>query len=58
MSDKMLMEYTTWGPDGPWVEVRKDFPEEVAIEVRSEGGLRGGLVETGIACIKTTDERI
>lgn len=38
---KMLMEYLTWRPNEPWVEVREVFPAEVAIEVRSEGGLKG-----------------
>lgn len=54
----MLMEYTIQGfPD--WkVEVRKAFPEEVAIEVRSEGGLRCEGVETGVAYIKATGERV
>lgn len=58
ISDKMLMEYTIQGfPD--WkVEVRKAFPEEVAIEVRSEGGLRCEGVETGVAYIKATGERV
>lgn len=40
------------------MEVRKAFPGEVAIEVRSEGGWRGGVVETGVAYIKTTGEKV
>ena len=36
------------------MEVREGFPEEVAIEGRSEGGLKGvmGVVEMGVTYLK------
>lgn len=55
---KMLVGYLTRRPDESWVEVREGFPEEVAIEGRSEG-LKGvmGVVEMGVTYLKTTGGR-
>lgn len=55
----MLMEYVTGRGDEPWVEVREGFPEEVAIEGKSEGGQKSAIevVEMAVTDAKTLSGR-